>query len=104
MLFDPKWEVEVKVDPFSLEGLVAWLEKQPAPTEYDWDSCEECLVGKYVSAITGSDTPSGEVIYRELFPDLDTYFAVAAKAPFTFGAALERARSSLALHHRGIEQ
>jgi hypothetical protein len=93
MLWNKDWEkTHIKADPFSLESLIAWVEKQPADTSYNWDSCEDCLVGQYVRAVTGSDSPSGEVIYRELFPDLDTYFAVCAEAPWTFGAALDRAR------------
>ena len=35
MLYDPKWEKpEVKADPFSLDALIAWLEKQPANGTY----------------------------------------------------------------------
>jgi hypothetical protein len=30
MLYDPKWEAKT-TDPFTLESLIAWLEKQAGP-------------------------------------------------------------------------
>ncbi len=51
MLYDPKWESEVKADPFSLSSLVAWLEKQPADKEYCYVDTGRCLLCQYFSAM-----------------------------------------------------
>ena len=50
MLYDPKWEGEVKADPFKIESLVAWLEKQPADEQYCYLSNGECLLAQYFTA------------------------------------------------------
>jgi hypothetical protein len=97
MLYNKDWEkTHIKADPFSLESLIAWLEKQPASTEYDWDDCAVCLVGKYITAITGDENPSGVTIYAKMFSSLEEYSDVASVRPWTFGAALGRARKALA--------
>jgi hypothetical protein len=86
MLFEPKWEV--KADPFSLESLIAWLEKMPAEKEYNWASAN-CLLCQYLAE--KGRNPMRE--YR-LF-NLDLRCDVAQARPWTFGAALERARKLL---------
>ena len=92
MLYDPKWEIEVKADPLSLEGLIAWLEKQPADMTYDWHDCKgACLVGIYFASI---GHPWSAVSYVR-FTNYDTRTHVAGTEPFTFGAALARARKAL---------
>ena len=101
MLYDPKWEVEIKADPLSLEGVIAWLEKQPADEAYDYDDCSgACLYGLYMahhgftweaSGACGKHVSSPE---RSQFCDL-VYCEVAAEEPWTFGAALERARAAV---------
>ena len=95
MLYDPKWEVEVKADPFKLDTLIAWAERQPAEQEYDfW--CNQCYLGQYfeahgfqIKAIgTGTVTFVGQDTVK-----LPPYFNMIAQAePRTFGAALARAR------------
>ncbi|MBR0868900.1 hypothetical protein JQ633_00910 [Bradyrhizobium tropiciagri] len=87
---------ETKADPFTLESLIAWLETQPSNTEYDWINCDACLCGQYVRAITGNDFPSGVTIYAHMFADHVEYGDVASERPWTFGAALDRARKALA--------
>lgn len=39
-----------KPDVYSLDGLIAWLEKQPPETEYEWGNCQKCLIGTYLAA------------------------------------------------------
>lgn len=92
MLFDPKWQ-EAKADPFSLESLIAWLEKQPAKTPYDYCWPETCLVAQYLRAQGVRDYVLGTI-------DLDRigWKEIAQGHPFetdrwTFGAALSRARA-----------
>jgi hypothetical protein len=99
MLYDKRWDKsEVKADPFSLESLIAWLEKQPATKRYDWENCDGgCLIGLYGQAHgiswdamqrvdDGGDSP-----YSKLTPG-----GIAFRYPRTFGAALKRARKALA--------
>jgi hypothetical protein len=102
MLYDPKWEVETKADPFSLESLIAWLEKQPADGEYNWDDGSECLLGQWLKTID----PKVECdfirqpnlyLYQVLDQPVDLKkFETIVRDTDTFGAALYRARAALA--------
>ena len=93
MLYNKNWEkTHIKADPFSLENLIAWLEKQPAQKEYDYLNCEGyCLIGQYLTA-------HGKHWSRDydLLGDSCLRVDVAGTAPYTFGAALNRAREALA--------
>ena len=96
MLYDPKWEAptETKADPFSLESLIAWLEKQPAECSYDWQFIPNCLLGQWARAMG----VSGEyaILNRSKALGMSTPFSgIALFSPCTFGAALERARKAL---------
>lgn len=96
MLYDPKWEVKTKPDVFSLESLIAWLEKQPADEVYDYMNCHgACLLDQYGAAMA---VPRNSATYRQLDRAFDGgggYF-IACGHPRTFGAALTRARKALA--------
>lgn len=76
---------------FSLDGLIAWLEKQPGEREYDFNNCSgECLIGRYLVAVTGCNTH----VYTKVFGrNIDHYRSVAYAQPWTYGAALARARA-----------
>lgn len=97
MLFDPKWEKpEVKADPFSLESLIAWLEKQPADRTYDFCQPSSCLIAEYLKA-------RGEKNIILLSNEVDALGWTAIvhprptnKSGWTYGKALTRARSLLA--------
>lgn len=94
--------VEEKHDVFSLEGLIAWLETQPPETEYDFRDILDCLLCRYgraaglnVHSAGGSDI----VRYRQDgSTERSAGFAkdVASDLPWTYGAALTRARALLA--------
>lgn len=43
--------VETKADPFSLDSLIAWLEKQPRRREYQWFDCRDCVMHHYYSDV-----------------------------------------------------
>ena len=98
MLYDKRWDKpEVKADPFSLESLIAWAEKQPADKHYDfW--CNQCYLGQYfeahgfevVSIGTGTVLFRGSTGRMTLPPHFN---AIAEATPHTFGAALARARA-----------
>ena len=50
MFFDEQVAKPVTADPFSLESLVAWLEKQPAGQTYCYTDHGYCLLGQYFAA------------------------------------------------------
>jgi hypothetical protein len=95
MLYDPKWEV--KADILTMESLIAWLEKQNPRKRYKfWDLSGKCLYGLYMAShgiiwreSGGSDLGGEE---RSKFCAF-VYGRVAAAEPYTFGAALKRARA-----------
>lgn len=99
MLYDPKWEKqsETKADPFTLVAVIAWLEKQPPDKSYDWMAVHGCLACQYFQSL-GHDAPWGNshaIVdggYRTPFGGSKNYHAIAGAVPWTFGAALERAR------------
>ena len=110
MLYDPKWEKPaVKADPFSLESLIAWLEKQPADKTYCYVESNACLLSQYFSEKMGEAiciVPEG---YRRAVEGL-TYksypaiFNAVARGTtewkWTFGAALSRARALMSEQQR----
>jgi hypothetical protein len=100
MLFDPKWEV--KADPLSLESLIAWLEKQLAGARYDYGCNGTCMLARYFYRVDPNFLSVGTS--RVSFEDGDRFFdwelpdgwddiAFGDAGPYTFGAALERARA-----------
>lgn len=95
MLFDPKWEVQTKPDVFSLESLIAWLEKQPADRQYDYCLPGTCLVAQYLSANGVEDsTLSSEDLDRLGWHDI-AQDEDGLPQDWTFGGALCRARKAL---------
>lgn len=90
MLYNKAWD-KTETDVFSLESLIAWLEKQPRDGEYNWNSFENCMCAQYFGG-------RGWALLHDEFeqktgirPD-----AIAFEKPHTFGAALERARKAVA--------
>lgn len=100
MLYDPKWEQQTKTDPFTLESLIAWLEKRPADNEYCYTETGECLLAQYFSAsgygpVLMGANEFGRKGIAESIPLPVGFNKIALGYPRTFGAALERARSPL---------
>lgn len=95
MLYDPKWEQQTRADPFTLESLIAWLEKQPADTAYDYCRPDICLVAQYLKAheIKNYSVASEEL--NRLIPGLHQIARDCIDSPqdWTFGGALKRART-----------
>jgi len=94
MLYNKNWEkTHIKADPFSLESLIAWLEKQPTDASYNWHNCEGgCLIGLYGSALGLGD--GWMDFHTKLYKA--GQLSIASQKPHTFGAALKRARKALA--------
>lgn len=116
MLYDPKWEVQTKPDVFSLESLIAWLEKQPAKVSYKYNCNGHCMLAQYFACAGfknvhmwthgfwhGDFKCPGNLGQEEAiasgritrFPE--AFNEVAVCDPPTFGAALTRARAALAV-------
>lgn len=107
----PEFDVPVRLDPFSLESLIAWLEKQDGDAEYCWFGDGQCLFKQYGLAMGLGDaiirslpegfassaynavTAGSEARYE--YPTCEP-FNIALQLPHTFSAALSRARNALA--------
>lgn len=104
MPFDPNLEpvetkpaIETNPHPvFSLDGLIWWLERQPGEDTYDWTDCSgACAIGLY---FRDSGIKWSAANYREMIPiiigrDGRTNSSVLLSRPWTFGAALSRAKA-----------
>lgn len=97
MLYDKRWDkqLEIRPDPLSLAGLIAWLETQPADKKYNWSDCEGgCLIDQYGTAVGHLHIGASGIKLHKIFGKGDGYGKVCSNLsePTTFGAALERAR------------
>jgi hypothetical protein len=100
MLYDPKWER--RFDPFLLENLIAWLERQDPLAEYCYSSTGECLLARYFAACGFNKVIMAARFFYH-FPRPDAAYDIAVLPPHfndiakgkvrTFGAALARARA-----------
>lgn len=85
-----------EVDPFSLEALVAWLEKQPGGTKYDYLDCGACLLSRFAKTV-GHKYESVIVLGPDdLGSEEKRMEWIACEAPYIYSAALSRARKLLA--------
>lgn len=84
--FDP--QPATKADPYKLETLITWLEKQPAHRRYNFLNCDgACLIDQYL----GKNTSTRK--YLEFCSATNWDRSIACPYPRTFGAALSRARA-----------
>jgi hypothetical protein len=103
MLYDPKWQQ--RNDPFCLESLIAWLERQDPLADYCYSSTGECLLARYfaergfnkviMAAGFFYHFPQRNGLY-EVTPLPPHFNAIAKGKVRTFGAALARARECAA--------
>lgn len=91
---------ETKPDVFSLDGLIAWLEKQPPETEYNFKDTRDCLLCRYFRAMGLGDVRVGgtsvHIDGRHVeFPPAMTNAAVRrpARGSWDYKTALATARS-----------
>jgi hypothetical protein len=101
MLNNPRWNKVAEPAVFSLESVIAWLEQRPPKKRYNYGNIDgKCLFGQYIAA-HGLTWGKGTNNYAKCLADIevpDNYGAVCArsyislKRPWTFGAALKRAR------------
>jgi len=106
MFVETKKEGEQQASHFipSFGDLIAWLETQRPDQEYDWKRVKGCLMCAYYEArqvrcVTGWDRNDGPIFnYTDAFPgdiceQVKAYHGICRPEPWTFGAALERARA-----------
>lgn len=109
MLYNKNWDKpEVKADPFSLESLIAWLEKMPADETYNYVNGRACLLCQYLtnSGLEGVEVGACATYSTDRWKTKrqlsDSFWSVSADLEhprdptWTFGAALSRARKALA--------
>lgn len=98
----PTFPVTVeKPDVFSLAGLIAWLETQDPATEYEYSSCDTCLLANFFIAMGEARdtrdviiTPGGHLFGNGTSKQYPRVMdKVAAGGPRNYGAALTRARA-----------
>ncbi len=96
MLYNKNWDAKTATsDPLTLGSLIAWLEKQPRDGSYTyWDCRGACLLDLYISATTGKpSSPTPETHWPACGDNTgENYTYIAHTKPWTFGAALIRAR------------
>lgn len=99
MLWDPTKDkkFETKADPFTLDALIAWLEKQPANKRYCYLDNGGCMFAQYLLYF-GYKRPliGGFCLQAENLPRWDLpvgWDDIPYAMPRTFGAALDRARA-----------
>jgi len=82
----------MSVSVYSVEGLINWLETQPPKTKYTFVNGKDCLITRYIRAVTGREEPSTLAEVHKWG------FEKIANAPHrqTYGAALYRAKKQLA--------
>ena len=103
MLWNKNWDKkDVKADPMSLANLIAWLEQQPRNKEYCYMSHGGCLLAQYLTFSFGRkalDVGALGFVFADdqmnPHPTPNSFQDIAAGKPYTFGAALARAREYL---------
>ena len=102
MLYRIEWDRPKVADVFSLESLIAWLEKQPTDGRYCYINNGRCLLSQYFRAMGFQrvrmlpwkfDHSDGEARLPEIF---DQIAQGHDPGDWVFGAALARARHK---HH-----
>lgn len=101
--------IETKPDVFSLEGLIAWLEKQPSKTVYCYMDRGRCLAAQFNALCGRGYFPAKSAWDLKLWfnsngrlgsvaPDaFENYLeGIAVCGEHNFGAALTRAKKLLA--------
>lgn len=91
--------VETKLDIYALPTFIAWLEKHLREQTYDWKNCKgECLISLYMvdHGIPWNSSEDGHSYSKFVCRTEGDWQIIASCQPWTFGAALSRARVLLA--------
>lgn len=88
MLYNKNWDHKIG----SIDSLIAWLETKPPSRHYCWwDGDGNCLIAQYVREKTGCRRKEWVTYYG--YVHFNIRHQVAGEMPYTFGAALKRARA-----------
>lgn len=75
-----------------LDGLIAWLETREPNGRYDYMDCAGgCLIDQFLDQFLGRRTTYADYTAFGRASRIET--AIAVQMPWTYGAALERART-----------
>jgi hypothetical protein len=86
----------------SLHALIRWLEAQPTEQPYEYTAPDRCALAQYLKGL-GYSAPDSSIDFGPEPQSADEGFwlhEIVRTQPWTFGAALERARKT-ALNARG---
>ena len=85
----------MSIPVFSLQGLIAWLETQPAETEYEYTNTSDCLLCRYFKARGVPVSYMGGVRWFDHTGNAHPLPDGLRAAPHahTYGAALARAKA-----------
>ena len=96
MLYDPKWDQDVIYKGVSRREFIAWLETMPPNEQYEYLFAGICAVAQFLR-FKGDSLKDQIVDFGSLLrgPNDPGYWLdrIVSQKPYTFGAALERARS-----------
>ena len=97
MLYNKDWDVKTK-DLFTLDNLIAWLETKDPTEVYSFHWPDSCLLGQWARNVDASAFNmriEGSFVYKvnEEPINLREYDNIACYEPWTFGAALQRAKA-----------
>jgi hypothetical protein len=75
------------------DRLVAWLETKEPEGKYDWEtSWTNCMYGEFCRETHAEKSCGGGMPVELSYPGYSERIAVASTKPWTYGAALKRAR------------
>lgn len=86
----------MSIPVFSVHGFINWAEKQDPEMEYDYTWAETCLLTKYFRSF-GIEREFGALRYGPInLQTNDVWLKIAQDGEGTIGAALARAKATLA--------
>ncbi len=92
MLYDKRWDA--KVDPYSLDAFIAWLELQPADKAYDLYDPGNCAIAQWLRSTGMKYEALIKLESLRLGEECEFAQIVLATWKPTFGDALRRARKA----------
>lgn len=94
MLYDTKWDKDIKTDPWSVESIIAWLETKNPRKGYSWHNPYTCIMAQYAIE---NNLPIEIVLPVDLCEIAWGGESFTSKDGMsTFGRALKRARKIVA--------
>lgn len=94
MLYNPSWSKE-----FTRENLIAWLETKPPDESYCFVVANECLLAQWARSVDSSAEVNENIsAYAYKVHGKNVILGgfmqyIASNEPWTFGAALKRAKN-----------